>query len=184
MAENMDESPEAMEGGDAVDPNAQAQDEERYPDDPDATFGGGSSAEYVPDPRAYADAPAPEGPSLDRAGSGTREIDELLQVLYEEGGSDLHIKVGTAPTFRVDGVLARLEGEAPMTEDEVDLALRTIIPSQTRYDEFLTKNEADFAYTIESIGRFHTVPGFTRPGARRIAGTWMPPSKRPCFHPR
>ena len=102
-------------------------------------------------------------PAPVRTGTGTREIDELLNVLYQEGGSDLHMKVGTAPTFRIDGVLARLEGEEPVTDEELERALHTMMPPG-RWENFLERNEADFAYTMSDIGRFR-VNAFRQRGA-------------------
>jgi twitching motility protein PilT len=102
-------------------------------------------------------------PAPVRTGTGTREIDELLNVLYQEGGSDLHMKVGTAPTFRIDGVLARLEGEEPVTDEELERALRTMMPPG-RWENFVERNEADFAYTMGDIGRFR-VNAFRQRGA-------------------
>jgi twitching motility protein PilT len=86
-------------------------------------------------------------------GGPVRDIDDLLKILFEEGGSDLHMKVGTAPTFRVDGILLRLEGEAPLTDEEVERALRTMLPAG-RWEDFVSRNEADFAYTLGEFGRF------------------------------
>ncbi len=103
-------------------------------------------------------APAPV-----RTGSGTRDIDELLNVLFQEGGSDLHMKVGTAPTFRIDGVLARLEGEEPVTDEELERALKTMMPAG-RWENFLERNEADFAYTLSELGRFR-INAFRQRGA-------------------
>ena len=161
MTDEPNEPTEAFED-DAVAPDAAAIPEAAAgTDEGSAEPAEPGEGRYVADPTAYAetfpslgDAPAGGVSGIDRDGSGTRDIDQLLQVLFEEGGSDLHMKVGTAPTFRIDGILARLEGEAQLSEDEVDLALRTIIPSQARYDKFLEKSEADFAYTVEGLGRF------------------------------
>ena len=116
-----------------------------------------------PDAPPPAQSPAAAGTVVRRTMSGTREIDELLRVLYEEGGSDLHMKLGTAPTFRVDGILARLEGEEPLTEEELERALRTMMPPG-RWEKFLERNEADFAYTLEGVGRYR-VNAFRQRGA-------------------
>jgi twitching motility protein PilT len=109
-------------------------------------------------------APEPEGaPTIRRSAGGPRDIDTLLNVLFQEGGSDLHMKVGTAPTFRVDGVLARLEDEAPLTEEEIEAAVRRMMPPG-RWDDFMARNEADFAYTLEGLARFR-VNAFRQRGA-------------------
>ncbi|MCA1727216.1 MAG: Flp pilus assembly complex ATPase component TadA, partial [Actinobacteria bacterium] len=104
-----------------------------------------------------------DAPIIRRAAGGSRDIDTLLGVLSQEGGSDLHMKVGTAPTFRVDGILARLEDEAPLTEEEIEAAVRQMMPPG-RWEDFIARNEADFAYTLEGLGRFR-VNAFRQRGA-------------------
>ena len=37
-------------------------------------------------------------------------MSDLLQLVVSENASDLHIRVGTAPTIRVHGILHRVEG--------------------------------------------------------------------------
>ena len=48
-------------------------------------------------------------------------MSDLLQLVVSEGASDLHIRVGTAPTIRVHGILHRVEGPALGPEDSEEL---------------------------------------------------------------
>ena len=79
-------------------------------------------------------------------------LDELLEKLTTVGGSDLHLKVGSPPAFRIDGVVHRSD-------------LPTVAPGDTtRYlDEIATERvhkaldqdgEAEFAIGRSGLGRF------------------------------
>src|SRR3546814_3438033 len=49
-------------------------------------------------------------------------LDELLLRVLAEGGSDLHLTVGSAPAMRVQGELRRIEGMAPLNGPEIGRA--------------------------------------------------------------
>jgi twitching motility protein PilT len=81
-----------------------------------------------------------------------RDVDALLRILAARSGSDLHLKVGSPPLMRVDGVLGRTE-EPPLTPDDAEHIARYLMPSN-RWEEFQARNEADFAYGLKGVGRF------------------------------
>ena len=79
-------------------------------------------------------------------------VEPFLRALVESGGSDLHCKVGSPPRVRIDGRLRKLQTRdlvAADTEQMVHEVLRADLA-----EEFQHKNEADFAYSIASVGRF------------------------------
>jgi twitching motility protein PilT len=80
------------------------------------------------------------------------DLTSLLRILAEEGGSDLHLKVGAAPTIRVDGRLRRLPGN-PLTDADTTAAAHEILPTDRR-ERLEQQNEADFAYSVSGLGRF------------------------------
>ncbi|HEX2025716.1 MAG TPA: PilT/PilU family type 4a pilus ATPase [Actinomycetota bacterium] len=82
-----------------------------------------------------------------------RDIDTLLRTLAERQGSDLHLKVGSPPLMRVDGVLGRMEGEEKLTPEETEAIAHRIMPAD-RWQGFLDRNEADFAYGVGGVARF------------------------------
>jgi twitching motility protein PilT len=82
-----------------------------------------------------------------------RDVDTLLRTLAERRGSDLHLKVGSPPLTRVDGVLGRIEGEDPLRPEETEAIAHRIMPAN-RWDDFLKRNEADFAYGVSGVARF------------------------------
>src|ERR687892_79752 len=82
-----------------------------------------------------------------------RDIDSLLATLAERQGSDLHLKVGSPPLMRFDGVLGRVDGEEPLRPEETE-AMAHHLMSEDRWRDFLQRNEADLAYSIAGVARF------------------------------
>jgi twitching motility protein PilT len=82
-----------------------------------------------------------------------RDVDALLNTLAEREGSDLHLKVGSPPLMRFDGVLGRVEGEEPLRPEETEAMAHHLMP-EDRWHEFLQRNEADFAYGLPGVARF------------------------------
>jgi twitching motility protein PilT len=80
------------------------------------------------------------------------EFEGWLQRLVDEAGSDLHVKVGSAPLIRRDGRLARLE-RSPLRAEETAEIVKVIVPPD-RMQTLTDKGEVDFAYSANRIGRF------------------------------
>ena len=77
---------------------------------------------------------------------------ELLRYAVERRASDVHLKAGNVPFIRVDGEL--LPAPFPsLTAAETRAAADALMPSH-KADEFARTKEADFAYTLEGVGRF------------------------------
>ena len=47
------------------------------------------------------------------------EIQQLLQLTVDRGASDLHLVAGIPPAIRLDGILVRIPGEAPLAREGV-----------------------------------------------------------------
>ncbi len=82
-----------------------------------------------------------------------RDVDALLRLLAERQGSDLHLKVGSPPLMRMDGVLSRIEGEEKLLPDETEALARKLMP-EDRWEDFQRRNEADLAYGLKGVARF------------------------------
>jgi twitching motility protein PilT len=80
------------------------------------------------------------------------DLTQLLRMLGESNGSDLHLVVGAPPSFRIDGVLRRLEGK-PLDPGDTQAVAEAIMP-EDRAERFRQKNEADFAHSVAGVGRF------------------------------
>ena len=76
----------------------------------------------------------------------------ILQQMIQMNGSDLHLKIGRAPTLRVDGELTPLQMPPMRPEDLKALAEQLMTPKQVK--EFTDNKEADFAIGVPGIGRF------------------------------
>ena len=84
---------------------------------------------------------------------GHERLDLCLRVLAEEDGSDLHVKVGSPPRIRVNGTLRKLEGQEMLLPDDTTAMSAAIMRPDTA-EHFDRRNEADFAYSIDGVGRF------------------------------
>ena len=79
-------------------------------------------------------------------------IKAFLEEIVKRKASDLHIKVGTCPTIRVDGELEALDAPPPSL-DEVEAACEQILtPKQKK--EFEATSEVDFAFGVPGLARF------------------------------
>lgn len=89
------------------------------------------------------------------------DLDRLLQLVADLDGSDLHIKAGAPPRIRVNGYLRTLEDEPKFNGEETSEIALGIIPPNIR-PIFDARHEADFAYSVASIGRFRVNAYFQR----------------------
>ncbi|MCP3918745.1 MAG: type IV pilus twitching motility protein PilT [bacterium] len=79
-------------------------------------------------------------------------MEELLALMVRQGGSDLHISVGSPPRVRVDGVLLAVEHHPLNPEDTRRLATSVLHSDQiARLDRDL---ELDCSFGLEGYGRF------------------------------
>jgi twitching motility protein PilT len=81
------------------------------------------------------------------------ELNEILKIALKGGASDIHVKSGLPPMFRVDGALVPLKnGERLMPDQIQQMAFSIMNPVQkARFDEF---REVDLAHGISGLGRF------------------------------
>ena len=79
-------------------------------------------------------------------------LEELLQVVFRKGASDLHISVGLPPVIRIDGKLIKLD-YPPMTKEDVQRLIFSMLNNEQRRN--LEQNwELDCSYGVYGIGRF------------------------------
>src|SRR5665811_1302029 len=69
-----------------------------------------------------------------------------------DSASDLHIRVGTAPTIRVHGTLHRVEGPA-LTPEGAEELMRSIT-SEEHIQQVRERGGADFAFAFGDQARF------------------------------
>jgi len=79
-------------------------------------------------------------------------IEQLLKAMVDNGASDLHIRIGIAPTFRIHGELKKLY-DIKITYQLMDSFLADIM-NQTQKENFENTKECDFALSARDLGRF------------------------------
>ena len=80
-------------------------------------------------------------------------INDLLKMSVERGASDLHLKVGSHPVIRVDGLLMPMtEAKRLMQEDTIAMAFSILTARQKQ--KFKDNMEIDLAYSVPGLGRF------------------------------
>ena len=81
------------------------------------------------------------------------EIDKLFRAVVKLEGSDLHLKVGTAPYVRVNGTLRPLSRPPVDDVEMVRLVFPMIDLDKRRRRNFDEDGGADFAYSLEVDGK-------------------------------
>ncbi|MCA8974660.1 MAG: type IV pilus twitching motility protein PilT [Planctomycetes bacterium] len=81
-------------------------------------------------------------------------MEELLNLMVQRGGSDLHLSVGSPPRIRVDGRLVDTDYEALTPEASKKLIYSVIGPDQVA--KFEKNHEIDFSFGVTNLGRFRT----------------------------
>jgi twitching motility protein PilT len=81
------------------------------------------------------------------------ELNEILKVAVKGGASDIHVKAGLPPMFRVDGSLVPYKKAARLMPEDINRIASSIMNSfqKTRFEE---TNEVDLAYGVPGLGRF------------------------------
>ena len=81
-------------------------------------------------------------------------MEELLNLMVQRGGSDLHISVGSPPRIRIDGKLIDTEYEPLMPEATKKLIYSVLGADQVA--KFEKNLELDFSFGVANLGRFRT----------------------------
>src|SRR4030043_261528 len=90
----------------------------------------------------------------------------LLEALAQEA-SDVHIKVGTPPIFRVNGALRSLDKMKPFDSNDVSKMAFGLM-NDWQKERFIKNREVDMGYEVYGLGRFR-VNVFQQRGKIRIA---------------
>lgn len=79
-------------------------------------------------------------------------LNDLLNLVIENGASDLHITVGSPPVIRVDGELVQTDLDVLTPMDTRSLIYNMLTAEQQK--EFEEKLELDISYSVHGFGRF------------------------------
>ena len=103
------------------------------------------------------------------------DIDQALRYTVERDGSDLHVKVPSPPSVRVDGDLRPMEGAEPLSSEDTEQALDHLLSDADPKlrAEFDADGEVDLAYAVPGLSRFR-VNAFRQRGVISIVARAIP----------
>src|ERR1700704_6374160 len=101
------------------------------------------------------------------------DVDGALRELVQKGGSDLHLKVGTPPLYRVNGELTADASLDALSAEDTEGALRALLTDQVKLEEFAQEHEVDFSFEIPGVARFR-INAFQQRGVISMACRAIP----------
>ena len=81
------------------------------------------------------------------------ELNEIPQVALRAGASDIHLKAGLPPMFRVDGLLVPLRDARRLPPEEV-ARMGFGLMNEYQRAKYEQTSEVDLAYGVPGLGRF------------------------------
>ncbi|MCC7395885.1 MAG: type IV pilus twitching motility protein PilT [Planctomycetes bacterium] len=80
-------------------------------------------------------------------------IEDLLRAMVRKSASDLHVKAGNAPGFRIDGEVQQQEEFGRLSPEQTnELAKQIMGPEQ--WQRFQSEKDIDFSYAVKDLARF------------------------------
>jgi twitching motility protein PilT len=81
------------------------------------------------------------------------DVRSLLKAMVDKEASDMHLKVGSMPIFRINKALVPQNDYKELTPEDL-IKIMTAITNESQRQEFEEKNELDYAHISKDIGRF------------------------------
>lgn len=78
---------------------------------------------------------------------------KLLHRAIQKDASDIHLKAGTLPFYRVDGLMLPQQDYEPLTSEQLEQYLRVML-SEAQRQYFDKRGEVDLAFAEKGLGRF------------------------------
>ncbi len=94
------------------------------------------------------------------------EISRLLSDMVKREASDMHLRSGSPPVYRINGQLFRLKTEN-LSIDDVYSYIKQL-SSEEQHQEYEKAHDVDFAYSAQGIGRFR-INAFKQRGTPAMA---------------
>jgi twitching motility protein PilT len=101
------------------------------------------------------------------------DVEAALRELVEREGSDLHLKVGSSPLYRVHGELTLDQSVEALSAEDTESALRTLLSDEVKLSEFAQEHEVDFSYEISGTARYR-INAFQQRGVISMACRAIP----------
>ncbi|HXI85141.1 MAG TPA: type IV pilus twitching motility protein PilT [Verrucomicrobiae bacterium] len=80
------------------------------------------------------------------------QMEDLLQVMVDEGGSDLHIRVGVPPVIRLHGKLVHMD--LPVLQPEDTESIMKAITSEAHIQKVREQGGTDYGFAFGEMARF------------------------------
>jgi twitching motility protein PilT len=80
------------------------------------------------------------------------EMNDLQEMMVDQGASDLHIQVNQPPTLRISGTMVPVDGPKLTPQDSEDLM--KAITSTSHQEQLQSRGGADFGFAYEDRARF------------------------------
>ena len=80
-------------------------------------------------------------------------LEQLLNTVHQEGGSDLHLVHGYKPTIRVNDILIPLVKEEELSREDAQGFMEALVTPENK-ERFLKNKELDFSYAFGDKARF------------------------------
>ncbi|MBN1947117.1 MAG: type IV pilus twitching motility protein PilT [Bradymonadales bacterium] len=81
------------------------------------------------------------------------DLHKILRLGVKLGASDVHLKVGTPPTLRINGELKSVEDTPRLTAEELSQLASTLLSGPQR-ERFKRQLDIDLSYSVPGLGRF------------------------------
>ncbi|MFA5051941.1 MAG: type IV pilus twitching motility protein PilT [Patescibacteria group bacterium] len=81
------------------------------------------------------------------------KIDDIFKAAVKRNASDIHLTVGHAPIFRIDGELTEIDGYKKLASKELEDMISEILTEKQR-QLLLHERELDLSYEINGLSRF------------------------------
>jgi twitching motility protein PilT len=82
------------------------------------------------------------------------ELERILEAAVKQGASDVILKDGGAPMFRLRGELSPMPGAEPLAPQDMQRAANKFLQDDAHRMRFATERHADLAFNEPGIGRF------------------------------
>ena len=81
-----------------------------------------------------------------------KKLEELIQTVIREGGSDIHISTSRRPAIRVAGDLIFLSKQPVFSQEDTTGILKELL-EESKVEKFFEEQEIDFAYDFQDKAR-------------------------------
>ncbi len=89
------------------------------------------------------------------------ELEDLIEIVIRERGSDIHMSAGINPTIRVDGALIPLLKKSTLSGEDMMGFLKVLLRPEF-FERFVKDQEIDFSYSYKEKFRFRGNAFFER----------------------